>query len=462
MVRLAVRADVATPEGRRQAFRRLLAGSSLSMLGSRMTSVAYPMLVLYLTSSAFAAGWVAFAATAPSLVVYVPAGALVDRLDPRKTMLICEFGRGVAIGIVVAKVAISKPSVMLLIVAAVVEETLEMISSLAERRYVWTLIEPGEAASALVPTEARTHATVLAGRPLGGFLFGIKPILPFAADMLSFFASIGAIISMKNSGTLKARIRRPDKQPLLADIRDGLRWLFNDKYSRAAITLASGATLVSQALLIVFLAAAHARGVRSIETGSVLAASGVGGMLGTVAASRFMLRQRVSQVLRQASHMLFRASPLLRRGAVMLERTSVLLERASVILVQMVAWTIAIALLAISGGQSMIWMAFALAVLGFTGALGNIEAGRYLLSHIEDRMLARVASVAQLCAFGACAAGPFVGGLLTQQFGIQAAVWCLLGATMLLTVISLFSPSMRHSTEFKLPEEAPATAGSPL
>jgi hypothetical protein len=41
-----------------------MAGSSVSMLGTRMSNIALPMLALYLTGSPVAAGWTAFAATA--------------------------------------------------------------------------------------------------------------------------------------------------------------------------------------------------------------------------------------------------------------------------------------------------------------------------------------------------------------------------------------------------------------
>ena len=49
-----------------RAFRLLLTGSSVSMLGTRISNIALPMLALYMTGSPIAAGWTAFAAIAPS------------------------------------------------------------------------------------------------------------------------------------------------------------------------------------------------------------------------------------------------------------------------------------------------------------------------------------------------------------------------------------------------------------
>jgi MFS family permease len=168
------------------------------MLGTRMSNIALPMLALYLTGSPAAAGWTAFAATAPSFLVYMPAGALVDRWHPRRVMLISEFGRGLAIATVVMALLLARLSLPLLIGAAVVEEILEVFSTLAERRYVSSLTGPEQASSALVRLEARTHVVVLAGRPLGGLLFTVAPTLPFVADMLSFVISVGALIGLKS------------------------------------------------------------------------------------------------------------------------------------------------------------------------------------------------------------------------------------------------------------------------
>ena len=151
------------------------------MLGSHVTTIAYPLLVLRLTGSPFEAGWVAFAATAPSILVHMPARALVDRWDPRQAMLMSEIDRGIAIAAVAITLALGESSVPLLIAAAVIEGVLEVFSTLAERRYVGSLVGREQVSPALTRIEARTHVMLLAGRPPGGLLFGIRPILPFLA-----------------------------------------------------------------------------------------------------------------------------------------------------------------------------------------------------------------------------------------------------------------------------------------
>ena len=53
----------------------------VSTLGSQVSLVAFPLLVLATTGSPARAGVVGFANTIPALLFYLPAGVLVDRGD---------------------------------------------------------------------------------------------------------------------------------------------------------------------------------------------------------------------------------------------------------------------------------------------------------------------------------------------------------------------------------------------
>jgi hypothetical protein len=59
----------------------------VSTLGSQVSLVAFPLLVLATTGSPARAGVVGFANTIPALLFYLPAGVLVDRQDRRKLMV---------------------------------------------------------------------------------------------------------------------------------------------------------------------------------------------------------------------------------------------------------------------------------------------------------------------------------------------------------------------------------------
>ena len=236
------------PVGRDPVFRRLLRASSVSMLGSHVTSIAYPLLVLRLTNSPVEAGWVAFAAIAPSLLVHVPAGALVDRRDPLRAMLVSEIGRGMAIAAVAVMLVMGKPNVPLLTAAAVVEGVLGVFSTLAERRCVGSIVRPEQVPAALVRLEGRNHVVLLVGRPLGGLLFGIEPILPFLADVATFIYSVAALAGIKSRWPVAARRTEASREPapgsrLGIDIWNGLRRMGADRYARTVIIAFSIGTL---------------------------------------------------------------------------------------------------------------------------------------------------------------------------------------------------------------------------
>jgi hypothetical protein len=404
---------VPTPQLRnRRDFLRLMAGSSASMLGSRLTTIAYPLLVLSLHGSAMTAGLAVFAANAPSVLVYIPAGAFVDRWDdPRRTMLLFEAGRGIAIAIIVASLLMSWVSIPLIIGVAIIEESLEVFAMLAERRYVRCLVEPVDASSAQVSIEARSHVVVLAGRALGGLLFGMMHALPFLADALSFVASVAALLGIGHGRKRAVRlIQAPptearsaeEDQGLASEVREGLRELFKDPFARDASLLSAGMTLVSQALIIVFLAAAHLGQVPTVLIGSVLAASGIGGLLGAL----------VGKWVRTSANW----SPLK---------------------FQPLIWAVMLAVLALSGRWQLPAMALVMLVLGLAGAMGNVELDTYLVQKVPDKKLARVTSIEMLLDFAASALGPAVGGLLTEVCGTRHAVWFLCASTAPFAVLGL-------------------------
>jgi hypothetical protein len=80
-----------------RAFRILMTGSLISMFGSRIAMIAFPMLVLRIEDSPFITGLVAFPIIALSMLLYKPAGVPVDRWNPQRVMLISELLRGFVI-----------------------------------------------------------------------------------------------------------------------------------------------------------------------------------------------------------------------------------------------------------------------------------------------------------------------------------------------------------------------------
>ena len=379
------------------------------MLGSRITTIAYPMLVLYLTHSAVYAGFAVFAATAPSLLFYLPAGVLVDRWDARRTMLCNEFFRGLAIGAVVLIILFHKKYVVLIIILAIVEEILEIFATLAERRCISMIVDPDLATSASARVEARSHFVVLIGRPLGALLFEFDPFVPFLADLLSFVISCLTLVGIK--GRVPAQAPREPRVQLRAEIKEGWRWLKDDRFFRIAIILNSGMTLISQALILVFIAETGSQHLSSLAIGVVLACSGFGGVLGA------MFGEKVDKII--GTYLRF-------------------VRGRSRIKLQLCVWSAGLLVLAVSASIAP-WrvpcMSIVMAVFGFSGAMGNIEIETYMTRNVPPDMTARLTSILRLTSVFMFAVGPAIGGILAGVFGTGMAMWCLFAMVLTLTMI---------------------------
>ena len=394
--------------------------------------IACPLLALYLTNSPVAAGIVAFAATVPSVLAYLQAGALVEHWDPRRTLLICESGRGVVVLTVTTTLAFSMLSLPLLVVLVFVEEVLEVFSTLADQRCVRSLVPPDHASSVQACIETRTHAVVLAGRPAGVFLFGLAPVLPFFADAVSFAISVTTIVRLKSRQAFTAPPAQVSWQLQLKrlgdDISQGWSWLFRDRYARAAMTLSATPTLIAQALIMVFLVEAHTAGLSPGTVGLVLAAGGGGGVLGAMIASRWPPQPK----------------------------------KISLILIQMIIWAVALAFLTMTNRRSLLLLAIVMAVLSLTGAFGNIEVGAYLIRNVDENMLARATSILRLMTFSTYAVGPVLGGMLIQGYGAQDAVHVLFAITLVLALLTLCIPSMRDREASIRPPRVRAMVAQPF
>ena len=110
--------------------------------------------------------------------------------------------------------------------------------------------------------------------------------------------------------------------------------------------------------------------------------------------------------------------------------------------IQMGAWSAALASLSVAGGLPAALSAGAMFMLGFTGAIGNIEFGTYLVANVAEDMIARVTAIGQVFAIGACALGPVLGGYAIQRCGVKGAVEILFVMVLLLAFFSLLMPEV--------------------
>jgi MFS family permease len=187
----------AVPLRRNREFALLWGGEAVSALGSQLSLVAYPLLVLAATGSPAKAGVVGFARSLPIAVLALPAGMLADRLDRRRLMVGCDAVRALALAsLPVALLAGSVPFALITLVA-LVDGTGFVATYVTERGAVRRLVPPEQLGEAVARNESRSFAAMLAGPPLGGVLFGLGRTVPFAVDAVSYALSAASKLAIR-------------------------------------------------------------------------------------------------------------------------------------------------------------------------------------------------------------------------------------------------------------------------
>lgn len=396
-----------TPLRRNRDFTLLWSGLVVSTLGSRVTSIAYPLLVLATTGSPGKAGLVGFLATLPYLVVQLPAGAYVDRWNRRRVMIVCDAGRLVGAASIAAALLADRLTLAHVMVVALVEGTLFVFFNLAEQGAVRSVVPAEQLPAALAQNEVRNRGASMAGAPLGGFLFGLGRAVPFVFDAASYVVSLVCLLAIRAEFQEE---REPGPPPrFAADIREGLTWLWHQPFLRAAALLVAGSNFLFQGVVLVLIVVASENGASPAQIGLILAGAGVGGVLGSLAAPWLQRRVPARQVVVGANWV----------------------------------WALLMPAIAFVGNPWALGAVFAL--MAFVGPLWNVVIGAYQLQLTPDRLLARVSSAELLLAFGAIPLGSLAAGALLEWLGATETALVLAGLMLLIAVAATFSAGVRKA-----------------
>src|SRR5580700_9678962 len=198
------------------------------------------VLVLAVTHSPAKAGVVGFAQTLPFLLLYLPAGAFIDRWDRKRTMLACDAGRAVALGSIAITVALGWLSMAQVAVAALIDGSLFVLFDLAEGAVLPQLVTGEQLPAAIAQNQAKSQGADVAGQPLGGVLFSAAPLLPFLVDAVTYLVSFIALLFIRRPFQLP-RAAQPAR--LKTEIAEGLLWVWRQPFLRAAVGVVGGVNL---------------------------------------------------------------------------------------------------------------------------------------------------------------------------------------------------------------------------
>ena len=403
------------PLRRNREFLLLWSGQTVSELGSQISLVAYPLLVLAVTGSAAKAGIVGFARNVPVAALALPAGLLADRVNRRHLMVAADGIRALALASIPIAAALGRVPYGLIVLVALIDGTGFVITYVTERGVLRRLVAPDQLGHAVARNESRLFGAMLAGPPLGGALFGLARTVPFLTDALSYGASTVTKLLIRSD------FQEARDEEALGGAREGLRWVWQRPFFRTCMLVFAGSNPIFLGLYLLIVVLAKGHGAPPALIGLMLAVAAGGGLVGALLAPRLQHRLSARAALLGESWLLVLSIPLL------------LVVRAPLLLGAIVA------------AAELITPVTNSIVVGFRVALA------------PDRLQGRVQAASTLMSFSTGWLGPLAAGLLLQVAGQSATVLVLTGWALVVAGVATGSRAFRHPPRID-PRAASATA----
>lgn len=403
----------------------LLCAASFSSFAAQISVVTVPLVAITeLHVGPAPVGILASLGTLPFLVLGLPAGAWIDRVDYRRVLLAAELARTVLLATVPVAYWRGFLSIAQLFVVAALVGCATVFFDIATQSAIPVIVSP----AALVRTNTALNTiwgvSNIAGRGLAGLVIAVIS----APSTMSVICAgyLGSLIALRRLPADKpspvAERHRP--RGLAGEISEGLRHVFGNRELRALALAAAQANLGSAVITAMLpIRIVGEVGYSSAGLGFFLACGGAGLLAGARAAMPLARRIGVGTTLVGAGMSLAPMSlllPLFSRGP--------------------------LAVAAAAG-----WFLF-MFKLGLDNVLGVSLRQRLTDSALQGRMNATF----RVLLTGALSIGAAVSGVLGEVLGVRSAMWTGAAFAGTAGIAILLSPVRRRHT---LPEQVTERRG---
>ena len=391
-----------------RSYRLLLTGAMAEDVGAAIGAFAVPLAAYAITGSVVQAGVISFVGQLGSVLMTLPAGVIVDRVDRRRLIMSGSTIAALAwLSVVVAGLAdglsITAPHLAgALFVSSMVGSLMDPVGTAA----LHAVVPRAHLGQAMSVAQGRDAASTLLQGPLGGLLYGMSTVLPFvvsAAGRLVSVVSTSLVREPLNGDLGAARTEHP-----LASLREGLRYVFGVPLLRTAIWLFMLVNIVLNGMMVAINLHLVRIGTAPALIGLINTGVGVGVLAGSVLAGLLVNRVRV--------------------GAL----TAMALGVAGVAAVVMALYPT--------------YWGFVPALTGMMFFAPALNAGMlsYATAITPGHMQGRMAATMGLTGLVAGPTAPLAGSLLLAHLGIGAAMWLFAaGWAVLFLVVFLVRPLWR-------------------
>ena len=389
---------------RNRDFLLLWSGQAVSSIGTQVTQLAFPLLILALTGSPAQAGFIGGLRILPYVLLSLPAGALIDRWNRKRVMILCDVGRALCLASIPVAVAIGRLTVAQLYVVALAEGTLYVFFNLAEVASLPRVVPQEQLPAATAQNEATIGTAFLLGPAVGGALYSLGRLFPFLADAVSYVVSVVSLFFIRAEFQAERTLAR---RKLRVEVGEGLAWLWRNPLIRYMAFLTGGWNFVGQELLIIVLA--KQQGASPLTIGAIVGIGGIGGILGSLVGPPIQKRVRFGPAIVTT------------------------------------LWLSALLMPLYAIAPNPLWLGVISAAGLIAGAVYNVVQFSYRLSLIPDELQGRVNSVFRLLAFGFQPLGLALTGALLQTIHAVPTVLVLSAWMLVLAVSTTLNPHVRQA-----------------
>jgi MFS family permease len=271
-----------------------MVGSFVSATGSWIQSVALGWLVLDLGDSAFLLGLVGFARMVPLLVFSFPAGALADRVDRRRMLMITQWGAALTAAPLALATWLGLASIPLIVGLALLAGLFDAFGWPVWSVFIKDLVGPERLRTAVAVNSTRFNLTRVIGPTIGGLLlaaWGVTLCFTVAA-----VAALGVVVAC-------SLIRLPPyparaNLPWLPALGEGLRYAAATPQVRRLLLLTTGLGLFAlpyQQLLPAVAREMLSQGPEGL--GLLMAAVGLGAIFGSIMSGTALVQRNAPKLL---------------------------------------------------------------------------------------------------------------------------------------------------------------------
>jgi MFS family permease len=276
-------------------FMLLSSGQLVSWMGTEVSSIALPLVVLALTGSPARAGMVAAIRGLAYVIWSLPAGALVDRWSRRLVMVASNAGSGVAMGGIALLLKLHRLSVAELYILCAVEGSCFVFANLSRFAALPNVVSKEQFPAASAQMGSGSQIAILVGPALGGFLFqAIGSFATFLTDAISYM--VNAISIFFITVPMKAETNT-EKRAMHVEIKEALDWYRKQPVIRFLNLMTAGRIGVEAALYLLIVVLARQHHASSLGVGLIFAIAAVGGMVGSFLSLKVHKKYRRKQLL---------------------------------------------------------------------------------------------------------------------------------------------------------------------